>query len=219
MAGAFVIAFIIVLGFLMFRSTTTFKIEKALLPTVWEYKGLYTTPEQVTKILDDIDGFKKRVGATTEEKYDLALTVAQAYMRIGEGKGAYEHLLRAAKIDPVNSVTYQSMGVLFESLKAYNAAEESFKKAIKTQPHIVQNHLSLINFYQRQNFDKETIDQAFTESLKTTNKNINILKEYAQWLEGEKRWTDALLAWQEVLDQNFEPAVEKKVMQLKAKTQ
>lgn len=214
---AIMLAMAVSLVFFLVRGDDTFKIEKALLPTAWEYRGVITEQSQAAKIRENIEGFKSRSGVNAEEKYGLALTVAQEYMKIGAGKEAYDYLLRASRIDPVNSVTYQSMGNLFTSLSAEEAALLSFKKAIDSQPQIVQNYFALIDFYKKQNSGSEVIDTAFNDSLTATNRNLNILKEYAGWLEGEKKLSDALVVWQEVLERDPNPAVQQKVSQLKAK--
>lgn len=198
-------------------SVNSFAIDKTLLPSKWQYKSLYTAPDQIAKIESNIKGFRERTGATTEEKYDLAVTIAQEYMRIGQGKEAYNYLLQAEKIDPVNSITYQTMGMLFESLSAYDASELAFKKGIEAQPHIPQNHFALINFYKKQGSNAVLIDETFASALEATGRNINILMEYGQWLEGEKRLNDALLVWKEVLARNPSPAVDVKVTELKQK--
>lgn len=215
---AIMLALAVSVAFFLVRGDDTFKIEKALLPTVWEYSGTVTENSQIAKIRENIEGFKNRSGANAEEKYGLALTIAQEYMKIGAGKEAYDYLLRASRIDPVNSVTYQSMGNLFTSLLAEEAALLSFKKAIDSQSQIVQNYFALIDFYKKQNSGSEVIDTAFNDSLTATNRNLNILKEYAVWLEGEKKLSDALVVWQEVLERDPNPAVQQKVSQLKAKT-
>ena len=204
------------LFFLGNKSTVTFfAIESNLLPREWQYKGFYTTPEQIAKAQANIKTFQGRVGGSTEEKYDIAVSIAQEYMHIGQGKEAYEYLLRAEKIDPINSITYQTMGTLFESTSALDAAEQAFKKGIETQPHIAQNHLVLIEFYKRHNKEALTIDDTFVKALNSTDRNINLLKEYGQWLEGENRYSDSLSAWEEVFARDPNTAVERKVSQLK----
>lgn len=200
------------------KPVNSFSIDQTLLPSEWQYKGLYTTPDQIAKIENNIKGFQGRTGATTEEKYDLAITIAQEYMRIGKGQEAYDHLVDAAKIDPVNSITYQTMGGLFESLNALPAAETALKKGIEVQPHIPQNHLALINFYKKQAREAIQIDDAFNTALDETKQNGNVLMEYGQWLEEEKRFADALSAWEKV--SNMNPgiiAVKEKVAELKTK--
>lgn len=219
--GGIVLLVVIVIVAIWFfvgaKFTKSFTVDSAFLPKEWQYSSLYTSPDQIAKIENNIKGFQERTGATAEEKYDLALTIAQEYMRIGKGKEAYEYLLKAEKIDPVNSVTYQTMGGLFEALKAYDAAEQALKKGIEAQPHIPQNHFALISFYKKQGKEATLIDETFTKSFETTGRNINLLKEYAQWLEDEKRYRDALDAWEEVFKRTPNSEVERKISQLKLK--
>jgi len=219
---AFLVALIVGITWFIIGSnispSNTFVIDSALLPKEWQYKGLYTTPEQITKTEDNIKSLQTREVGSTEEKYDIAVSVAQEYMRIGKGKEAYDYLLVAQKIDPVNSITYQTMGVLFEALADRDVAELAFKKGIETQPHIVQNHLVLIEYYKRIGKEASVIEDAFTEALMSTDRNINILKEYGQWLESEKRFTDSLAVWEEALSRDSNPAIERKVSQLRALT-
>src|SRR3989344_4684846 len=150
------------LFFLGNKSTVTFfAIESNLLPREWQYKGFYTTPEQIAKAQANIKTFQGRVGGSTEEKYDIAVSIAQEYMHIGQGKEAYEYLLRAEKIDPINSITYQTIGTLIES-------------------------------YKRNIEDALTIDYSFVKAVKSTGRNINLLNECGQFLEGENGSGDTL---------------------------
>lgn len=199
-------------------ASRSFTIDSALLPKEWQYKGLYTAEDQIAKTENNIKSLQTREVGSTEEKYDIAVSIAQEYMRIGKGKEAYDYLLIAQKIDPINSITYQTMGVLFEALADRDAALLAFKKGIETQPHIIQNHLILIEFYKRNGKEASVIEDAFTEALTSTDRNINILKEYGQWLEGEKRFAESLAVWEEALSRDSNAAIERKVSQLRALT-
>lgn len=197
---------------------SSFSLDVKSLPAVWEYKGLYATPELVAQTDKNIANLKEKLKESGADKYDLYVSLAQQYMLIGRGEESYEYLLRAGDEDPGNSITFQTMGTLMESLGAQSAAEEAFKQAIVVQPQIVQNHLALIGFYIRQNAEPAEIDTAFTYALEKSGKAVNVLKEYAQWLEGEKDMDKAVATWEEVLIR--EPnnsAIKDKIAELKRK--
>lgn len=196
----------------------SFTLDSSSLPQVWEFKGLYATPELDATVQKNIDSLKGRLNDTGADTYDLYVSLAQQYMLIGRGKEAYRYLLRAGDEDPGNSLTFQTMGVLMESLGAQNAAEESFKYAVVVQPQIVQNHLALIGYYVRQNTEASVIDAAFAYALEKSGRATNVLKEYAQWLEEEKNISKAITVWEEVLRQiPDDRAVKERINKLKLK--
>lgn len=201
-------------------SNNVYTLDKALLPQTWEFVGLYNTPELIATTQKNIEDLKGRVNESGVNVYDIYLSIAQQYALVGKGKEAYDYLLKAAKQDPGNSLTFQTMGNLMESLKAYPAAEEAYKQATIVQPQILQNHLAFIGFLIGQKADAVKIESAFAFALEKSGRATNVLKEYAQWLEGQKNTAKALTIWQEVLKQVPEDrAVKDKINQLKRKLQ
>lgn len=199
-------------------SSNGFALSKGSLPSSWEFTGLYNTPELTATVQKNIDSLKGKINEEGADMYDIYLSIAQQYALVGKGEEAYDYLLKAAKQDPGNSLTFQTMGNLMESLKAYTAAEEAYKQATIVQPQILQNHLALIGFYLGQKADTVKIEAAFTFALEKSGRATNVLKEYAQWLEGQKNIAKAITIWEEVLKQVPEDrAVKDKINQLKRK--
>lgn len=213
---------LLALGWFIFggrvRPADTFAIDATLLPTVWEFKGLYATPELALQAEKNIANLKEKLNESGADKYDLYVSLAQQYMLIGQGEDAYEYFVRAGDEDPGNSLAFQTMGVLLESLGAQDAAEVALKQAVAVQSQIVQNHLALIGFYIRQDAEFSTIDATFNYALEKSGKAVNVLKEYAQWLEAEKDIHKAVAIWEEVLVREPDNrAVKDKVAELKQK--
>ena len=195
-----------------------FTLSKESLPQTWEFTGLYNTPELLANTQKNIDALKGKVNEEGADVYDIYLSIAQQYALIGKGEEAYDYLLRAGKQDPGNSLTFQTMGNLMESLKAYIATEEAYKQATIVQPQILQNHLALIGFYIGQKADAVKIEAAFAFALEKSGRATNVLKEYAQWLEEEKNISKAITVWEEVLKQiPGDRAVKDRIDQLKRK--
>lgn len=214
---------LLVLGWFIFggrvRPADTFAIDATLLPNAWEFNGLYATPELALQVEKNIANLKEKLNESGADKYDLYVSLAQQYMLIGQGEDAYKYLVRAGDEDPGNSLAFQTMGVLLESLGAQDAAEVALKQAVVVQPQIVQNHLALIGFYVRQNAEFSTIDAAFNYALEKSGKAVNVLKEYAQWLEAEKDINKAVAIWEEVLVREPDnSAVKDKIAELKQKS-
>lgn len=199
-------------------SSNSFALSKDSLPSSWEFTGLYNTPELIATVQKNIDTLKGKINEEGADMYDIYLSVAQQYALVGKGKEAYDYLLKAAKQDPGNSLTFQTMGNLMESLKAYTAAEEAYKQATIVQPQILQNHLALIGYYIGQEAPAVKIEAAFALALEKSGRATNVLKEYAQWLEGQKDTAKAITIWEEVLKQiPGDRAVKDKINQLKRK--
>ncbi len=195
-----------------------FALSKESLPASWEFMGLYNTPELIAAAQKNIETLKGKIDDEGADVYDIYLSLAQQYALIGKGEEAYDYLLRAGKQDPGNSLTFQTMGNLMESLKAYPAAEEAYRQATIVQPQILQNHLAFITFYIGQKADAVKIESAFAFALEKSGRATNVLKEYAQWLEGQKEIAKAITIWEEVLKQVPEDrAVKDKINQLKRK--
>lgn len=200
------------------EKTANFSLNASVLPQVWEYAGVYSTPELATNVQKNIETLKKKLGEDGVDTYDIHISLAQQYMFIGEGKDAYTHLVHAGKINPRNSLSFQTLGWLMESLGAMTAAEDSFNHAISVQPQIVQNHLALIGFYIKQNASPEKIDAAFTHALEQSGRAHNVLVEYAQWMEGRKDIARAIVVWEEVLKSDPQNIpIKDKITQLKKK--
>ena len=220
--GVLAIVLLAVLGWSLLgersEETATFSLNASVLPQAWEYAGVYNTPELATSVQKNIEVLKKKLGEDGIDMYDIHLSLAQQYMFIGEGEDAYTHLVHAGKIDPGNSLSYQTLGWLMGSLGAMDAAENSFIHAISIEPQIVQNHLALIGFYINQNASPEKVDAAFTHALEQSGRAHNVLVEYAQWLEGKKDIAHAIVVWEEVLKNDPQNMpVKDKITQLKKK--
>lgn len=199
-------------------SSNSFALSKGSLPSSWEFTGLYNTPELTATVQKNIDSLKGKINEEGADMYDIYLSIAQQYALVGKGEEAYDYLLKAAKQDPGNSLTFQTMGNLMESLKAYTAAEEAYKQATIVQPQFLQNHLAFIGFLIGQKADAVKIEAAFAFALEKSGRATNVLKEYAQWLEGQKDTAKAITIWEEVLKQiPGDRAVKDKINQLKRK--
>lgn len=195
-----------------------FAISKTLLPATWEFTGAYATTDLITQGEKNITTLTEKLKKDGADIYDLHLSLAQQYLFMGKGKDSYEHLLRAISENPKESIAFQMMGTLMDSLSAYGAAEEAFRQAIAVQPQIVQNHLALINFLIKQNADSEKIETAFAHVLETSGRTHNVLVEYAQWLENKKDTARAITIWEEVLKSDpGNAAVKEKIAQLRKK--
>lgn len=195
-----------------------FAIDKTLLPATWEFTGTYATSDLIAQGEKNIATLTEKLKMDGADIYDLHLSLAQQYLFMGKGKDSYEHLLRAISENPKESIAFQMMGTLMDSLGAHDAAEEAFRQAITVQPQIVQNHLALINSYIKQNTESEKIEMAFMYALSTSGRTHNVLIEYAQWLEGKNDIARAVTVWEEVLQNDQgNTAVKEKIAQLKKK--
>ena len=169
----------------------------------WNYRGVVTDPAGKAAAEKSIVALRVKMQEPGADLYDLNLSVAQMYDRIGDGEKAYQSLIHASAVDPTKSLAFLNMGSLLVKVKAYASAEKAIKIGVEKEPQFPQTHLALIAFYAvYEPTEVKKIENAFSFALERTGRNETVLKEYATWLEGQGRIPQAITTWKEVLAQN-----------------
>jgi len=144
------------------------------------------TTEQKQIFLDRISEAQKNLEKTenVEEKYSWQLQMAFDVFALGK--------LDQAKNEFKKAIGYDSEGVgayvgLFETYKSMNdikAARESILRAIDIRPANQDAWIKYLTFeIAQKSLKQETIVSLYEKALKQTNNNIDIITNYARYLE------------------------------------
>lgn len=169
----------------------------------WNYQGLITDEEGKARTRAAIEQLSAQMKEPGADIYDLDLSIAQQYDRIGDGERAYRYLTYATVVNPAKALAFVNMGNLFAKLDSIEPAETALLIAVEKEPQFPYTHLALTSFYVL-HMPSATgkIEQAFTYALERTGRNETVLKEYASWLEGQGKVRESITVWKEVLAQN-----------------
>lgn len=199
---------------------TNFNLEPVDKGISWELSPVsgYTSEELEKRITDAEAVFASSTEA--RDKYNALITASRFTQYKGDGEGAFKYLNRAIGVSPERDIAYLNLGVLLNELGATTSARRAYEIAREKAPENARAHLQLLDFYTHtEGITSEDIDEAFQEALSVlaVSNQENVLKEYALWLEGEGKNTEAITVWEQVLlhfPQNKE-AVERKIESLR----
>lgn len=132
--------------------------------------------------------------------YDEYLQQGINYETKGELTNAIDSYKKAAEISPQNYVPYSNIGSAYYTLKQFPEAENAFLKAIELQPNNVNVYTKLYDLYFHglKRYPHQ-MNAFFTDAMKNTNNDINIVKLYASYLEEINDPESALPIWQSLL--------------------
>ena len=164
----------------------------------WTFKGPYTGNETLTAQANvDITHLRSLIGKGQYDDYDLYVGIGNDDNLLGDGAGAYANYDRAAKIHPMKGLVYTNLGHLFDELGAYHTAADAYAKAVAVEPVQLIYHIMRLSFLtMRLPSDNALILTALTDASNQFGDNAQILATEAQWLESQKRYVDALSAWE-----------------------
>lgn len=175
--------------------------------------------DSVTK---DITGAEERIDRISKDKsideYERNLSLAEEYRLLGEGDLTYKYLLLAIDVLPNKSLTYGNLGDLLEKVGVVDSARGAFERAVTVESQYPVNHSNLIQFYIRHySEDADLIKSTFETGLEKTGDDETLMKEFAQWLSGQKQYDEAIVVWRRLLkdyDLQNRQAVEQEVIRL-----
>lgn len=168
--------------------------------TTWDFQGSYKDGGALEKKAnDEIARSRSMLGGDQSGKddnptdYVLYVNIANQYVLLGNGKGAYENLGRALRIDAVHTgLAWHNLGVLFERLGAYNTARIAYAKAVEVQAKIEQYHLAWLTFLMNHfASDTSVIEAAFKEAKAKIGDSPAIFQIEAEWHRKNGRTSDA----------------------------
>lgn len=143
----------------------------------------------------------------SEDPSDLNsyLSAALAEKTLGNLSATERLYKKGIEQNPDFYLFYLNLGSIYEDMEKYDKAELAYRAGIEKKPVEEQGYLKLTRlikwkFPQR----ASELDDIFQQGIAATQ-NINILKEYAQYLEDQGRYRDAWVHWKEIASMSKDP--------------
>lgn len=166
----------------------------------WQFTGAYSaTPSLRDKAVADSAHLSTLLGTGTYDDYDLYIGIGNDADLVGDGQAAYRAYNRAATIHPAKGLAFANLGHLFDELGAYATAADAYAKAVAAEPGILEYHLDRLHFL-ADHFasDLPRMREALSDTAAQFGDAAPVLTIEAQWLEGQKRYAEAISAWKKV---------------------
>lgn len=199
-----------------------FPINSADVISSWDFKGAYTeNATLVTKAKADISHLTDLLGKGEYDDYDLYNGIANDYGFLGDGKKAYEYYNRAINIHTNKGLAYVNLAHFLEQVGGYNTAADAYTRAVTVEPAFLEYHIERMNFLtERFATNKDIISSGFDAANKQFGDNASLLAIKAEWLVGQKQYTEAIKIWEIV--KMFSPkdrqvSIQAEITRLKAK--
>ncbi len=166
----------------------------------WNFQGAYTgNSTLLSKTRADIAHLSGLLGKGQYDDYDLYTGIANDYDLEGDGANAYTYYNRSIRVHPDKGLSYVNLGHLLEDLGAYHTAADAYARAVAVEPGVLEYHIERLNFLtNRFATDTARITEALTAASKQFGDTPAILSIEAKWLTEQKRYADAIKAWQMV---------------------
>ncbi len=153
---------------------------------------------------------QKQVSAFDEKtslitKVSLYFALAADQRALGEYGEAKRTLETAMAIDPKNSNIIQTYSSLLSVMGDKNGALVYIDKAIALFPTEDNYWRWKIELEKDMGKTPAELEMVFKDGLKKTDNDLNVVTYYAVFLEGEKRYTDAIAQWKEAI--KIEPSL------------
>ena len=132
--------------------------------------------------------------------YDEYLQEGINFETKGDLKSAIASYEKASEVSPTDYVPYSNIGSAYYAEGDYVKAETAFLKALELSPNNVSVYTKLYEVYfkgLKRNLDE--MNAFFTDAMKNTNNDINIVRLYASYLEEIGQFKLALPIWEGLL--------------------
>lgn len=178
----------------------SFPINAADTIAAWNFKGDSAGSDALIQQANaDIQHLTGLLGKGEYDDYDLYDGIANDYALLGSGEKSYENFNRAINIHPAKGLGYVNLAHLMDKLGAFETAADAYKKAVTVEPAMLEYHVQRLNYLTRQfAANNARVAAAFSDASDQFGDNASILMIEAQWLTGEKRYADAVAAWEQV---------------------
>jgi tetratricopeptide (TPR) repeat protein len=177
-----------------------FPINAKDIPVSWNFKGAYTGNEALIKrTTDDIVHLAGLLGKGEYDDYDLYNGIANDYAMKGDGQEAYQYYNRSIPIHPKKGLAFVNLAHLMDQLGAYYTAADAYTKAVTVEAGMLEYHLERLTFLtQRFPTNNALITAAFADASAQFGDTAATLSIKAEWLTVQRRYTDAIKAWETV---------------------
>ena len=203
-------------------AVAAFPINSADAISSWTFKGAYSgNATLIAQANADIAHLTSLLGKGQYDDYDLHIGIGNDDGLMGEGKKAYQEYNQAIAIHPTKGLAYANLGHLMDELGAEQTAADAYAKAVAVEPGQLEYHLERLTFLtQKLPGDNALILAAFTDASTQFGDTASVLAIEAEWLTGQKRYADAIKAWQTVKmlsPASRRGAIDTEIARLKAK--
>ncbi len=204
------IIIIIVLVLVVFGVIYNSKKSKVVEPVVTDIPNIIvpsTLPvNDQEKARQEIKSLNEKISSNTcietgeRSCYDEHLQLGIKYESLGQLSDAIASYRKASAISPKDYVPYSNIGSAYYGIKKFAEAETAFLKAIDITPNNVSVYTKLYDLYFHglKRYPHE-MNAFFTDAMKNTNNDINIVKLYALYLEEINDLESALPIWEGLL--------------------
>lgn len=137
------------------------------------------------------------------------------YLALGLTEKSLGHLSRAADaykkgIEQNDSfyLFYLNLAAVYEDMGRYDDAQKIIMLAIEKKPTEPESHKRLANLFKAHFQDRsDDLDAIYQEAIERTRGDLDLMKEYARFLEDRRQYRDAWIYWQEVARQSPDPTL------------
>lgn len=166
----------------------------------WNFKGSSTGNEVLIKNANtDIALLTGLIGKGKYDDYDLYNGIANDYGALGDGKLAYQNFNHAIAIHPAKGLAYVNLAQVMSNLGAEHTAADAYTKAVTVEGGTIAYHVARLTYLTQQfATDNARVVSAFTDASRQFGDAAPILTIEAEWLTDQKRYADAIKAWETV---------------------
>jgi len=197
-------------------------IKENLLPKV----SVNLTSEQQIKFEEAVKKYQDQIarGDSQGERTMLRpyLYLGINYESLGELELARRAYLKAAEVNQASDIPWSNLGSLYQQMGSLRLGKEALLTAVRLNP---QNSLvwqKLIELYFKMNETEGNIEALYQKAITSTDSNIELVRDYALYLEQLGRHNDAIKQWQIILAKTKEKpqldGIKDKINELQAKS-
>ncbi len=148
--------------------------------------------------------YEKQLSELTEtasiiDKVNLYFVISTDYRALGEYGKARDVLDKAMMLDPKNSNLMQTYSSLLSVMGDKKGAMDYIDKAISLYGAESNYWLWKIELEKERATKGIELESVYKNALQATSGDLNIVIVYARFLEGEKRYDEAILEWQKAI--------------------
>jgi tetratricopeptide (TPR) repeat protein len=140
--------------------------------------------------------------ADISDRYTAYIRLAELQNRLGMYQGAIESVDKVAAERQGNSRIYLTYATAYQGLGDKAKARDNIVKVMAMDDETPENWIKYFEIFD--DLDPAMKDAKYTEALKKTNNNIELVKIYAKYLESQGNKEKAIIYWE--VARNVDPA-------------
>lgn len=161
-----------------------------------EQTGQTTTPDTTKGTVSTTPSLTPEQSKAASDANDLGIKKSGA----GDYAGAVAAFKKAHEIAPGDPRFVRNLAIAYSYTGDYTAAEAMFKLDFTGEPTHPEYWLELGELYSLKMKDSVKADAFYLQAMKVSNNDISVAQAYANFLETQKRYSDAIHYWQIVAD-------------------